>query len=71
MNIHFYEGTYIKFDIESAKSRIGDTQYIKSKSTFLLVWQPFFSLRKLPFSNAIEQVIKQLSSHQMHYFYKA
>ena len=46
-------------------------QYFKSKSTFLLVWQPFFHKGKLKFLIAIEQVIKQLSSHEMHFFYKA
>ena len=26
MNMHFYEGSYIKFDLESAKSQIGDDE---------------------------------------------
>ena len=26
MNMHFYEGSYIKFDLESAKSQIGDNE---------------------------------------------
>ena len=26
MNMHFYEGSYIKFDLESAKSQIGDNK---------------------------------------------
>ena len=39
MNIHFYEGSYIKFDIESAKSHIGDDE--KSSKLATTVHQAF------------------------------
>ena len=28
MNMHFYEGAYIKFDLESAKRHIGDDEIL-------------------------------------------
>ena len=34
MNMHFYEGAYIKFDLESAKRHIGDDE-ILSKLTLI------------------------------------